>query len=114
MRAAQLVSPASRARLALGLERVLEAADEPPITFSAAAPLNRPAIHANRPLLRALAHELRGDAAVRAEGIARVRRLLVDGAGPLYAPASAGTLARAAGAGLDALYEAATSLRLTA
>ena len=108
------MSPASRARLALGLERVLEAADEPPITFSAAAPLNRPAIHANRPLLRALAHELRGDAAVRAAGVARVRRLLVDGAGPLYAPASVSALAREAGAALDALYEAATSLRLTA
>ena len=47
LRAAQLERPASRAELAMAIERILDAADAPP-TFRASAPLNRPAIRATR------------------------------------------------------------------
>jgi hypothetical protein len=113
LRAAQLEGPASRAELAMAIERILDAADAPP-TFSASAPLNRPAIRATRPALLALARALRGAEPVRAQGVALARRLVVDGAGPLYAPAPANELARAAGAALEALPAPGPPLRVTA
>jgi hypothetical protein len=112
-RAAQLECPAARRQLATGLERVLQAADEPPVTFSASAPLNRPAIRAARPVLLALARELRRNEQARAQGVALVRRLLVDGAGPLYAPAPTEELAEAAAAALETLA-VGPPLRMTA
>jgi hypothetical protein len=102
LRAAQLERPAARARVALGLERVVCAADEP-ARLSAAAPVNRAGVRAARPELLALARALRGDEPVRAQGVALAHGLLVDGASPLYAPAPADELARALADALEAL-----------
>jgi hypothetical protein len=55
-------------------------------------PLNRRAIRALRPLLLALAAELRAEQPVHADGVAIVRLLLGDGCSPLYGRAKLGEL----------------------
>jgi hypothetical protein len=103
LRAAQITSERSRARLASGLHRVLEAAEEPPFTLSARAPLRRREILAARGVLEALARELRCDRAVRAQGVVRAQRLLTDVRGPLYLARSADNIERVARAARDSL-----------
>lgn len=114
LRAAQLERRASRDRLAKGLERVLAAAETPAVSFSAAAPLDRGAIRAARPLLTAVTRELRGDAPVRAQGVALAGRLVVDGNGPLYRPSVPAELVEAVGEVTDALSPPGPALRMTA
>lgn len=85
LRAGQLASPRTRQRLAEAIERVIEEAKEGPRRLSAAAPVSRQAVTTARPLLLTLAGELRTPGPVRAQGVALTRRLLTDGASPLYA-----------------------------
>ena len=81
-RAALLTSQSTRDELADGLDVVLARAQRPP---GRARELPRPAtVLANAALLRELASVLRGPAPLYAPGIARVRRLLTDGTGPMY------------------------------
>lgn len=76
----------ARRQLAEGLERSVERAEHPSTGISAAFPVERPAVLAARDELIAMARVLRGDGAVHAEGVALVRELLRDSAGPLYRP----------------------------
>jgi hypothetical protein len=83
-RAKQLCGRSVRCELATEIERMIEAAAEPPRPLSAAVPLNRRAIEEARPLLLTLADDLRTDQPVKAHGVAIARQLLMDGGSPLY------------------------------
>jgi hypothetical protein len=101
-RAELLLRPRTRRALAHGLRRAAADASRTRMAISAAVHVARPDVHENaRPLL-ALAAELL-DPCVRPGGIALTRRLLCDGAGPLYAPSGAGELR-------DAIEEARAAL----
>lgn len=81
-RARRLTSRRYRSGLAEGVQRALESAEgtgRPSRVRPAAA-----AMRACRAQLRAVADLLAGDTPVYAPGVARVRALLRDGAGPLY------------------------------
>jgi hypothetical protein len=81
-RAAALTGPRSRAAIADGLERLLQAAEG---RQRPTGVLPRPGhVLANGDLLHELAVELRGTAPLYAPGIAIVNRLLTDGTGPVY------------------------------
>jgi hypothetical protein len=84
-RAAQLTSARVRRGLATEIDRVLEAAAQPPRPRGAAVPLDRSAVLACDDLLRGLAHDLRHAEPVQVRGVALVRQLLRDGGSPLYA-----------------------------
>jgi hypothetical protein len=83
-RARDLCDPAMRRKTAADVERVVQAAEEPPPPLTAAVPLNRTAIGELRPLLLTLAEDLRTDGAVSPGGVAIVRLLLRGGSSPLY------------------------------
>jgi len=81
-RASLLTSQSTRDELADGLDVVLASAQRPP---RRARELPRPTpVLANAALLRELASVLRGPSPLYAPGIARVRRLLTNGTGPMY------------------------------
>lgn len=85
-RAAQLQSERMRRKLALWLERTLQAAQRPAQRISAALPLDRDAIRIARPELLSLARDLAEvHEPVEVRGVARAHLLLSDGASPLYA-----------------------------
>lgn len=92
LRADQLVAAPTRAVLADALDAVIATAVRPPAPLSAAAPLRRAAVLEERAALEQLAARLRDPAPVRARGVALTRRLLTDGAGPLYAGDAAGAI----------------------
>jgi hypothetical protein len=81
-RAAVLTRPATRAELADGLDRVVASAQQPPSTHRVMP--RHSTVLANAPLLREMAHDLRGPEPLYAHGIAMVRRLLTDGTSPMY------------------------------
>jgi hypothetical protein len=85
-RALQLTSGHSRRGLASSLERLLEQAQLPTARFyrSAVVPPCREAVSPQLPQILALVTRLRSGEPVAAEGIARLRLLLSDGAGPVY------------------------------
>jgi hypothetical protein len=83
-RALKLCHSVTRRKIAADLERVVEAADEPPRPLTAAVPLNRVAIRELRALLLTLAEDLRGAEPMNARGVALARLLLMDGYSPLY------------------------------
>lgn len=103
LRATQLTSARFRIGMAVGLERVLDAAEEPPFTLSSSAPLRRAEVLASRGELLSLARELRSERSVRAQGVALTQRLLTDLHGPLYAAACAEDVRRAVRESRDAL-----------
>ena len=78
--AQRITGPAERARLCAGLRRVQARA----VTGCAAVPLQRRQIRAEDVLVDEIAGWLSGPLPVRARGMARLRMLLTDGAGPLY------------------------------
>jgi hypothetical protein len=81
--AAHLLQPNVRSGLAKGLRRAVADARCVSCARSSAVHVARPAVRACAPSLLALAAEL-GDRGVRPRGVALTRRLLSDGAGPLY------------------------------
>src|SRR5437667_12532446 len=81
-RAAMLTSRSTRSELADGLDVVLARAQRPPSRRRALP--RHASVLANAALMRELAGMLRGRAPLYAAGIARVRRLLTDGTGPMY------------------------------
>lgn len=83
LRAAQLVRPAERRRLARDLEVAVEAAERPRGLSSRVPVAVRSVRHGRNVLLR-LAARLRDPEPVSACGVARVRLLLIEGDGPLY------------------------------
>jgi hypothetical protein len=94
-RARQLTGDRTRRMLARGLERLVEQAEEPP-SFSRTAVIQpwRPGVREARPLMLTLASRLRGSAPVDPRGIAALKDLLTDGAGPVYTPSDPNTLKR--------------------
>ncbi len=94
-RAQQLTTRRARERLADALEAHLAEAHRPARRgYGPAVPLCRVEVLWAAPELRRLALCLRGNGEVPAQAIARVRRLLTDGHGPLYQHSPPGTLAR--------------------
>jgi hypothetical protein len=73
-----------RLRYAEGLEGAVERAEGPRRTLTAAVPVSREAAGPARGALLDVAERLRQPRPVRPEGLTAVRRLLTDGAGPLY------------------------------
>ena len=100
---ARLVSERSRRRLAATIERCVDRAEHPRHGVSAAIPVTHEAAYDARDALLALARRLREPGYVDPDGVRTVRRLLVDGAGPMYAPQWPGELRRAATRGCEAL-----------
>jgi len=81
-RAARLSSAGTRARIADGLERVALSADVPRSRVRILPA--RAAILANRSELLEIAGILRDDRPLYARGVAMLRGILTDGAGPAY------------------------------
>jgi hypothetical protein len=102
VRAARAGSDRARRRYAAGLEGAVERGRDVRDCFTAAVPVSREASGAARDALLDLAERLRQPRPVRPEGVARVRRLLTDGGGPLY-DGSPGELRAAAMLALSAL-----------
>jgi hypothetical protein len=88
-RALQLTGDRSRGALARWLERLVEHAERPPARLSISAVVSpcREQVHEALPVILATASRLRSRAPVDARGVARLRALLSDGAGPCYSRA---------------------------
>ena len=95
-RSRRLTGEKSRRTLARSLERLVEEADAPPRrpSLSSAVRPSRARVHEARPQLLMLASRLRGGAAVDPRGLAAIRVLLTDGAGPVYTNGDPETLKR--------------------
>lgn len=91
-RAAQLTRQSTRAEIADGLERLARTASQAP-SRRRVLPFRR-AVLANEDELRALAARLRAPGPLYAQGLAMLRELLVDGAGPAYTDRQGSALAR--------------------
>jgi hypothetical protein len=91
-RAVQLATPATRSRIASGLELVVLTADGPRGRLR--TPPLREAIRANRARLMALASMLRHGGLLYARGIAVLELVLIDGTGPAYTDPRGEGLAR--------------------
>jgi hypothetical protein len=86
-RALQLTSNRSRRTLARTLEKLVERAEEPPALYlSAVVPPCRQQVREARPLMLTLAARLRSDAPLDPRGVAELKSLISDGAGPVYVP----------------------------
>ncbi len=100
--AGRLCEPAQRRLLAHSLTQIA-AASTSPAGRRLKAPVCRPAVHRARAELSAVADRLVTTGPVDVEGVARVRRLLADGTGPLYRPGSSDQLRGELVAALTAL-----------
>jgi hypothetical protein len=81
-RAAQLTSPRTRAQLAEGLERLLDAAQAPQRRWWALS--RRGVVLANAAAIGDLSALLRAETPLYARGVAIVNQLMTDGTGPLH------------------------------
>jgi hypothetical protein len=103
-RDARMASERSRRRLARELENAIARAEQRYTPFSAAIPVcHEAAAGEARGALLDLAERLRAPRRVDPDGVCLARELLVDGAGPLYAPAEPGQLRAAVLRALRAL-----------
>ncbi len=102
-RAAQLIAPRSRRRLAGGLARVRRAARDGQAQAPAAVAIDRHEVRGADRELVTLERRLRDGGAVDPRGAAMVSRLLCDGEGPLHDPVGAGSVARHVRAAVVAL-----------
>jgi hypothetical protein len=84
VRAAVLVDPSARAKLANYWEHLLERASTAPAAIGGRAPLAREQILAARPEIVELGSALRANSPVPARGVALATVLLTDGTGPVY------------------------------
>jgi hypothetical protein len=106
LRAAQVTAVDRRRALAKSLERAVGDAHRPP-HWTCAAPLDRRAVRAAAPALRALAADLMEESAPAPQGITLVEQLLRDPGSPLYAPGDEDALREGARIARQALgYEA--------
>ena len=94
-RALQLTSERSRRDLVAGLDRLL-VADRRATVFATAVPVRRARVAAAAAELRALRERLLAPGPLPARGVAIVRELLSDGAGPLYGAGDVRQVARRA------------------
>ena len=102
-REARMASARARERLAKHLEHAVAQADRPRAPLSPAVPVCGPAVHEARGVLLDLAERLRAPRRVDPDGVRLARRLLIDGAGPLYVPVHHADLRAAALQALQAL-----------
>jgi hypothetical protein len=103
LRAQRLIAPGTRAALAHDIERILRDAMSSCVwVISQVAPRRRAVLDAAEEL-HALAHRLSAPGPVSAGGVARVRLLLTDGAGPLYFHGASDGLRTVASSALDSL-----------
>lgn len=100
-RAERLVTPASRATLAAGLERVVARTDESVAALSCAVPVRRGPVRGARHELMGLAGELRHMPAPRPRGVAMAERLLTQPSSVLFTASSRDEVARAARDAVD-------------
>jgi hypothetical protein len=91
LHAAHLCEPSQRRLLARSLTR-LAAVSEAPATSRLKAPVYRPAVRRARAELDAIVDRLEAPGPVDVRGLARIRSLLADGTGPLYAECAADRL----------------------
>jgi hypothetical protein len=84
LRAYQLSRPSHRRALAASIDDAVRSAATRRRRSPAAPPLARKGIDPARPALAELSRALREEPVVAARGVALARRLLTDGAGPLY------------------------------
>jgi hypothetical protein len=92
-RALQLTGRRRRESCAQGLERVLAETERPRAGTRMSVVLPDPsAVLLCAPVMWRIVAQLRGPEPVSAEGMARLRMLLTDGAGPLYAAGQADEL----------------------
>jgi hypothetical protein len=103
LRAQTLIAPSTRAALAREIQRILRDALSGYVwVISRVTPRRREVLDAAEEL-EALAHRLVEPGPVSADGVARVRLLLTDGCGPLYAHGASERLRAVASAALDSL-----------
>ena len=104
LRGQSLVRPQERRALARSLLRLLAEATRPaPRLFRSGSPIRREEVRAASAELARLADRLLAPAPVSARGVAHVRVLLSDGAGPLYHRGSPVDLVRTVQAAINAL-----------
>ena len=94
-RADRLVSPASCARLAAGLESVVASVEKPKGALTAAVAVRRGPVRGARRELMSLAGDLRHMSAPQPRGVAMAERLVTDPCSPLYTAASSEDVERA-------------------
>jgi hypothetical protein len=103
VRALNLVRATHRAMLANSIEKIIEAAIRPARSRGSRVVPPRWSVLLATDILAALVDRLRATGPVPACGVAAVRIMLHDGAGPLYYPTDAGALRRAAQSALRLL-----------
>jgi hypothetical protein len=91
-RAEQLLSPRCRLSFTSGIRRILDAAEEPTSSLTAAVPLCRREILAARGELSELAELLQFEDNVQVRGLALVEPFLTDADSPLFHPNPEDTL----------------------
>ncbi len=91
-RVRQLSSRRWRNGLAVGLRRMVEAAEEPRSGMTSQVPLNRREILADRELFLELARDLSSPDDLKPRGIACVERLLTDSCSPCFVTSRPGEL----------------------
>jgi hypothetical protein len=104
LRARALLRPQTQSQLAQQVARVLVDATGPPRrVMGSRVPVRRNSIQAAAGTFRKLADRLLDPGPLPVQGIAMVRNLLTDGAGPIYHPGHAGELPSALERALAAL-----------
>jgi hypothetical protein len=93
-RAEQLLSARRRRSFATGIKRIIEAAEEPASSLTAAAPVRRQEILAARCDLLELAELLRHEEGLQVRGLALMERFLTSADSPLFHPSPEETLER--------------------
>jgi len=106
LRAYELSRPSHRRALAAGVDDAVRSAATRRRRSPAAPPLAREGIGSARAALAELARVLREEPVVAARGVALVRRLLTDGAGPLYVESGDAAVRAAADEAVRALRAA--------
>jgi hypothetical protein len=98
-RALQLTTGRRRRGLAAGLERLVEHAEQPASRFrhSGAVPPCREQVREALPVILAITSRLRDGAPLDARGVARLKDVITDGAGPCYKRSHRDALNDAAG-----------------
>jgi hypothetical protein len=91
-RAEQLRSARCRRSFEAGIRRIVEAAEEPPSSFTAAVPVRRQEILEARADLTDLADLLRSEDNLQVRGLALLEPLLTSGDSPLFNPSPEETL----------------------
>ncbi len=92
VRAHELIGCSTRASLAQAIRRLVEDAGHPVRPMSFNIPICRSKVWRSRDTLKQLADRLLTDGPLDARGLAQIRLLLTDGAGPLYARPTADDL----------------------